>query len=402
MASLCFVLPGFGGSGLRAEGGLAAILGPYWFEPSRLLVAGPRVLTLADDGQSPLLLNPTLRSKGQSAGYYGPIMGVAEQVGYVVVWCDYDWRLRLETAANHVAELIDQTVAQWPLHTPGDPITRIAVLAHSQGGLVARLAYPLVGGAARALWTRTVYLGVPHGGTHQSGASLDLQGKWFAMLLCGALARYSVAWWEILTLGTLKTMVRSWPAVYEMLPTFAAGPWGDLDPGAALLYMASNYQDGGPIIDKWAAEARDTQAKLQGLLSQPRPGEINVIGTGLDTMNTVTSAVVPPNFQRRLVFQTTKDGDGVVNRQRAALPGAREVLLNGVEHLAMIQSSEVLVNLPTWLSPPFNPVDPPVNVPAVVKQVLLPAPILPADQPKAVFFPGVMIDAAPPVRRSDP
>ena len=109
----------------------------------------------------------------------------------------YDFR----QSVVHNAELLAQEVSQRLAHLGGKGDHRVVVVAHSMGGLVARYWLGPLGGHR---WCRAlITLGTPH-----RGAPKALQ-----MLVNG------------LPLGLFSAItgvLREWPSVYELLPTYEA------------------------------------------------------------------------------------------------------------------------------------------------------------------------------------
>ncbi|MBY0411310.1 MAG: alpha/beta hydrolase, partial [Burkholderiaceae bacterium] len=120
--------------------------------------------------------------------------------GYTPVYLRYNTGLHTSTNGAQLSALLESLVAAWPV-----PVTELAVLAHSMGGLVARSACeqaahpaihsaaplsplgpvsPLtpVSGAAGSRWLpllrHLVFLGTPH-----HGAPLERAGHWVEALL---------------------------------------------------------------------------------------------------------------------------------------------------------------------------------------------------------------------------
>jgi hypothetical protein len=89
-----------------------------------------------------------------------------EDLGYTPLYLRYNTGLRISVNGRRLAELLEQTVHEWPV-----PVDEIALVGHSMGGLVARSACHY-GGA----WTRAVRhvfcLGSPHlGAPLEKGAN---------------------------------------------------------------------------------------------------------------------------------------------------------------------------------------------------------------------------------------
>ena len=107
---------------------------------------------------------------------------LARDLGYTPLYLHYNSGLHISTNGRAFAALLDQLAAAWPV-----PITELAMLAHSMGGLVARSACH-VAEAERLAWREQlramVFLGSPH-----HGAPLERGGNWIEGLL--GVSRYS-------------------------------------------------------------------------------------------------------------------------------------------------------------------------------------------------------------------
>ncbi|GAB1641459.1 lipase/acyltransferase domain-containing protein [Krasilnikovia sp. MM14-A1259] len=209
---LVVVLPGIGGSVLADRAGRIV----WALEPGGLLGAG------RDPGRLSLAENPDLRPVGlvrslQLLPGWSVIRGyerLVEQMrrlpGTVVadgpsgtcpdanvVLFPYDFR----RPVAHNAELLAQEVSQRLAHLGGNREHRVVVVAHSMGGLVARYWLGPLGGHR---WCRAlITLGTPHRGAPKA----------LGMLVNGP---------PLGLLGAVTGVLREWPSVYELLPTYPA------------------------------------------------------------------------------------------------------------------------------------------------------------------------------------
>jgi len=101
---------------------------------------------------------------------------LAAALGFTPVYLHYATGLHVSTNGRALANLLEQFLAQWP-----HPIERLAIVAHSMGGLVTRSALHY-GHAAGHHWPHRVddvaFLGTPH-----HGAPLERAGQGVDMLL---------------------------------------------------------------------------------------------------------------------------------------------------------------------------------------------------------------------------
>jgi hypothetical protein len=116
---------------------------------------------------------------------------LARELGYTPVYLRYNTGLHTSINGAAFSAALEALVAAWPV-----PVTEIAVVAHSMGGLVARSAChhaatartagkaqgAMSGGAAAGSWLpllrHLVFLGTPH-----HGAPLERAGQWVHVLL---------------------------------------------------------------------------------------------------------------------------------------------------------------------------------------------------------------------------
>ena len=104
---------------------------------------------------------------------------LAQALGYTPVYLRYNTGLHTSTNGAELSGQLESLVAAWPV-----PVTEVAVLAHSMGGLVARsaCAQACAPGAPPSRWLpllrHLVFLGTPH-----HGAPLERAGHWVDALL---------------------------------------------------------------------------------------------------------------------------------------------------------------------------------------------------------------------------
>lgn len=108
---------------------------------------------------------------------------LAQALGYTPVYLRYNTGQHISTNGAELSALLESLVATWPV-----PVTELAVLAHSMGGLVVRSACQHAATqaatqvAAPSGWLprlrQVVFLGTPH-----HGAPLERAGNWVDVLL---------------------------------------------------------------------------------------------------------------------------------------------------------------------------------------------------------------------------
>lgn len=107
---------------------------------------------------------------------------LAKELGYTVVYLQYNSGLHISTNGRAFAALLEALVSAWP-----EPIDELAILAHSMGGLVTRSACHAAEEAGhrwRAMLRKAIFVGTPH-----HGAPLERGGNLIDVLL--GVSRYS-------------------------------------------------------------------------------------------------------------------------------------------------------------------------------------------------------------------
>jgi pimeloyl-ACP methyl ester carboxylesterase len=207
--------------------------------------------------------------------------------GLAVEFHDYDWRLPVLESGRTLAERLR---AAKP--------ARVALVAHSMGGLVSRAALALPG---TDHVERVVLLGTPNAGSF--AAVQALRGSYAVVRKVARLALRTTA--ESLTAETFNTF----PSIYDLLP------WGACAPRSDLL-DARSWPAAGPQPRPALLEAaRATQASLAA--ADERFAVI--AGVGEETVTAVARR------GEEFLYTLTRHGDGTVPVSSAELAGARGV-----------------------------------------------------------------------------
>jgi len=204
--------------------------------------------------------------------------------GFGVTSHDYDWRLGIEESGALLACRLRE-------HGSG----RVAIVSHSMGGLVSRIALTLPG---TQHVERVVLLGTPNSGSYAPVQAL--RGTYAVVRKIARLDPATTA--ERLT----EEVFNSFPSLYQMVPA-------PREAGGANLLDAGAWPHSGPALRLPLLER--AQRFRSGL---PSPDErfIAVAGVGQET---VTAA----SRQRDgFVYTITRHGDGTVPAESAALDGA--------------------------------------------------------------------------------
>lgn len=197
--------------------------------------------------------------------------------GLAVSFHDYDWRLGIDELGRSFAERLRN-----------DPAKRLAIVAHSMGGLVSRAAVVLPG-AERV--ERVLLLGSPNFGSFATIQAL--RGTYAVVRKIARLATDASA--EHLAGEVFNTF----PSLYHMLP--------------ADLLDAGVWPSAGP---QPKAELLEHARAVQSALAQPDSRFACIVGVGEETVTSVRRR--SDDFE----YTITRHGDGTVPAISAALPGA--------------------------------------------------------------------------------
>jgi hypothetical protein len=204
--------------------------------------------------------------------------------GFAVSLHDYDWRLGIDALGPAFAQRLRN-----------EPAKRIAIVAHSMGGLVSRAAVVLPG-TERV--ERVLLLGSPNFGSFATIQAL--RGTYAVVRKIACLATEASA--EYLAGEVFNTF----PSLYHMLPNATCGNGADLfDPGT---WPSTGPQPKADLLQHARA--------VQSALAQPDSRFASIVGIGAETVTSV---------KRRnddFVYTITRHGDGTVPAISAALPGA--------------------------------------------------------------------------------
>jgi pimeloyl-ACP methyl ester carboxylesterase len=312
-------LPGLLGSNLGYPVPPGETYHPVWLDLEAVLEGQMKYLQLAADGVSPgsLALGIECGPNGIFVPAYGALDAYMRLQGWNVLAWGYDWRQSVLTEAAKVWAGIQAEFGTKP----------IWLVAHSQGGLLARAVYSFMLGAARGgQLAGLVTICTPHFG------SFEIVRLFNRMPLTYRLLVLATGWKDWLD-GTpgppyLDAVLATHSGLYELLPFAGSGPLFAANPDqAAALYTQASYTSGNPFVDSnLLAQAQAVQTVLAA--SVPVGVTTTIIGTGHRTAYSLSSAA-PPNKDKGYLY--TLDGDGVVTVDEATLPGARRILLN-VEH----------------------------------------------------------------------
>jgi len=150
----------------------------------------------------------------------------------------YDWRLDNRIAAEHLLNCAKDWLKNW--RAASSPEARLIIVAHSMGGLVARYFLEVLEGwkdTAALITFATPYFG-----------SLNAVDALLLGLRKGPLS-----------LTTLTKVVRAFPALYQLLPTYAC-----IDTGAPKLQRFTDLSHPAFVDSKLVADAKLFHQQIRG------------------------------------------------------------------------------------------------------------------------------------------
>jgi len=204
--------------------------------------------------------------------------------GFAAVFHDYDWRLGVEELGRSFAERLRN-----------EPAERLAIVAHSMGGLVSRAGMAL---PHTERVERVILLGTPNFGSFAPVQAL--RGTYAVVRKLARLVSHDSA--EFLAGEIFNTF----PSLYQMLPA------GNCSNGTDLFDAGSWPRTGPRPVPGLLTRARSVQSAL----AQPDGRFASIVGIGQETVTSV---------RRRdddFIYTITRHGDGTVPAISAALPGA--------------------------------------------------------------------------------
>lgn len=274
---------------------------------------------------------------------------------YKVALKGYDFRLDPFGAGADLADLV------LSLATDAEPCS---IVAHSFGGLVARIAWSrLVASGETSKVRRLITLGTPHWGTYYS---IDLA--------CGDNAQVN----QLQTLSNLGSMVSSpafpanpiiawnpiqlrdvaltWPSLYSTWPVLLAPDSAD-DPHRVALYDVARWGGSVPLSRAHLDYQRTVFASfLFSAASKPPPEVLTTVaGNGFATPSRLTD---PEKLPKSSAVGEDTDGDGVVTQRSALLADSWQYVVN-CSHADLPRSLAASGELARWIVDEPDPPTPP-------------------------------------------
>ena len=213
---------------------------------------------------------------------------------FAVTFHDYDWRLDIQQSGAVLAERLRNLAS-------AEASRRLAIVAHSMGGLISRVALALPG---TQHVDRVVLLGTPNLGSYAPVQAL--RGTYAVVRKIARLDGASSA--ERLT----EEVFNSFPSLYEMVPI-------PRRKGAPDLLAPGGWPDSGPALRPSLLERA---RRFREELPPPDARLIAIAGVGQETITGVSKG------RDGFTYTVTRHGDGTVPADSAALDGTNTYYVN--------------------------------------------------------------------------
>ncbi len=229
---------------------------------------------------------------------------LASERGYEPIYLHYNTGRRIADNGADFAQLLEQTLLSWPV-----PVTELAIIGHSMGGLITRSACHHAM-QSKHTWVKHLHKLITLGSPH-AGAPLERAGQGVDFIL--SLSPYTA---PFARLG----LVRS--AGIQNLRDGAVTPNGEIPlwPKHVKLYALACTKKKAP----WRDKKINITTPLQRLL-----------GDGLVPVNSALAQVAKPALGLPL-----------------KLPASRQAVVYETDHFQMLGSQEVAQHVLRWLTAP--------------------------------------------------
>jgi pimeloyl-ACP methyl ester carboxylesterase len=291
-----FVLPGIMGSRLGSMRRQTASL--LWLHPASIAQGGLSQLALPG--------SKSLRALGVMLPGYLKLRLCLEIAGFRPVFHPFDWRSDLETLARGLLRSIEGCGAR-----------KVLIVAHSMGGLVARIA---LGRDRDQRIQKLVQLGAPNQGSFAPVQAL--RAAYPTVRKIASLDPRNSA--EELA----RTVFLTLPGLYQMLPSPPS-------PDEPDLFDASQWPDDGLTPD---AKMLDRALKVRERMPAADGRCAIIVGTNQETVTSVR--MCGDGFE----YSIRRDGDGTVPLARALWQGA-DTWFADENHGALTNNNDVLATV---------------------------------------------------------
>jgi hypothetical protein len=333
-------IPGFLGSNID----VVRVILPntrLWLSFPPILAGLITQLELNADGTAPAgLVFGSQQPTSLLDDYYRPLINRLAQ-NWLVQPIATDWRKRLATIADALFDEINLLF----------PNQDFYIVAHSGGGLVARLVWrrAVLAGQQNRI-KRIITLGTPHWGSYSAVQVFTRASETFRMLFAASFAS-SISIEQAIRYATnsdltdyLDRVVASWPGLYELFPSLGQPGSGD-DPLRSAIFQLANWTPiNSRVRGAFLTQALATTVLLEQPEAQP-PDDvlISIRGLGVATPGTLTQ----PLQLAAGGGYFTEDGDGTVTARSQRLRSASlDVFSN---HNDLPRHPLVLDGIDVWL-----------------------------------------------------
>src|ERR1700730_5210283 len=319
------ILPGILGTSLFRETAPITPNALLWIDGVQAVISPSddflRQLALGSDGSSLVQIQPGPILDGSLAAglvnAYGGLTASIKQAGYqenaLLFTFPYDWRLDNRTTASNLSDFIENVVI------PKSGHSKVDIVAHSMGGLVAR-DYALRFGQQRL--DKVIYIGTPHIGSPTAFGPLAFNDP---------LVEYFVDF-PFINSETMAQISRTFPSSFQLLSRepfiFSSSLQRDLSINETYLQPPQGF--GFLASSAWVESAHAFHQTLAGQLTVP---QFEIASSGVATL---TQLVLQggPSTGPRVWCARSGNGDGTVPIQSAtAVPGsATAFYLDTVKH----------------------------------------------------------------------
>jgi pimeloyl-ACP methyl ester carboxylesterase len=313
------VVPGLMGTELIAD--LWVTTQKVWLSYPSIAATGTTLLALNAAGTGPA---PGLPLSGWEIGevfpeYYSALISQTAAQGPILVF-GYDWRLSILVSGRLLANRIEASF-------PGG---QVKIVAHSMGGLVARAAMAyLKADGHDDLVVKLVTLGTPHYGTYAPMAGFARFDGTYLRLL--GLVSFLRAGNVIASAALVDPPIATFPSIYELMPSTAAGPLVPFPQLLAAIYSAASYLPFNPFVRQSRLDAAKVSQVWLATAGDPAR-TVCVMGTGVETIETVSNSLL---IGTPAGYSYTAQGDGTVNQDCGLWQGAAALYQPGVPHWAL-------------------------------------------------------------------
>jgi hypothetical protein len=372
MSKLCLFLPGFGGSVLFSGPNLSDYL---WVNRVRLAVGAVELLRLSPDGVNPPNSSyPPITARGALSPYYDSVQGEFVQQlsaeGFVLQVIPFDWRLSTFRTGADLAKYVIAAAPQFD---------GVALVGHSQGGLVCRRAWSILQQLGQqSLVQRVVTLGTAHLGSWAPEQLLSGAGDYVdqMMLIAPTVLNFLTGTTLPATVADLVRLAATWPGLYELLPAVQADP--PSGPVVAALYDAGSWPTDSGVSQFWLDHAKGPfQSWLLDQTAIP-PYEVLTTFAG-GGFPTVSSPATVGGIGFAADQRMDLDGDGTVSQVSALAPVSLR-LIRASRHTSLpadlVASGELAAEVAA-VRPPLPPPPPPPVPPPPVRLAGAVSPIMP-------------------------